>query len=159
MPFRISQAAASKTLRTVALIEASKGTLVLLVGFGLLSLAHHDAQRIAEQWVAHSHLNPGSRYPRIFVDLAGQITSPRIPLIAAGAGIYVLVRFVEAYGLWYYKKWAQWVSAVSGGIYIPFELLELREHVTWVGLTALTLNLLVVVLMLYFVLHGKEIVK
>jgi hypothetical protein len=41
-------------LRTVALIEASKGTLVLLVGFGLLSLAHHDAQRIAEQWVAHS---------------------------------------------------------------------------------------------------------
>ena len=49
MPFRISQAAASKTLRTVALIEASKGTLVLLVGFGLLSLAHHDAQRIAEQ--------------------------------------------------------------------------------------------------------------
>ena len=36
MPFRISQAAASKTLRTVALIEASKGTLVLLVGFGLL---------------------------------------------------------------------------------------------------------------------------
>ena len=159
MPFRISEAAASKTLRTVALIEASKGTLVLLVGFGLLSLAHHDAQRIAEQWVAHSHLNPGSRYPRIFLDLAGQITSPRIPLIAARAGIYVLVRFVEAYGLWYYKKWAQWVSAVSGGIYIPFELLELREHVTWLGLAALTLNLLVVVLMLYFVLHGKGMAK
>jgi hypothetical protein len=38
----------------VALIEALKGALALLVGFGLLSLAHQDAQQIAEQWVAHS---------------------------------------------------------------------------------------------------------
>jgi uncharacterized membrane protein (DUF2068 family) len=66
---------------------------------------------------------------------------------------------VEAYGLWYYKKWAQWVSAASGAIYIPFELLELREHVTWLGLAALALNLLVVVFMLYFALRGKEIEK
>lgn len=129
MPSRISNAA-SRTLRMVALIEALKGALALLVGFGLLSLAHQDVQQIAEQWVAHSHLNPGSRYPRIFLELAGQITGPRVPLIAAGTGLYALVRFVEAYGLWHYKEWAEWVSALSGGIYIPFELLELREHVT-----------------------------
>jgi hypothetical protein len=65
MPFRIANAA-SKTLRTIALVEALKGALVLLVGLGLFSLIHHDAQQIAEQLVAHSHLNPGSRYPRIF---------------------------------------------------------------------------------------------
>jgi len=158
MPFRIANAA-SKTMRTIALVEAFKGALVLLVGFGLFSLAHHDAQRIAEQIVTHSHLNPGSRYPRIFLDLTRQITEPHIPLIAAGTGLYVIVRFVEAYGLWYYKKWAQWVSAASGATYIPFELLELREHVTWLGLAALALNLLVVVFMLYFALRGKEIEK
>jgi hypothetical protein len=56
-----------------------------------------------------------------------------VPLIAAGTGLYVLVRFVEAYGLWHYKEWAKWVSALSGEIYIPFELLELREHVTVAG--------------------------
>jgi uncharacterized membrane protein (DUF2068 family) len=158
MPFRIANAA-SKTLRTIALIEAFKGALVLLVGFGLFSLAHHDAQRIAEQLVAHSHLNPGSRYPCIFLDLAGKITEPQTLLVATGAGLYVLVRFVEAYGLWHYKKWAQWVSAASGAIYIPFELLELREHATRLGLVALTINILIVVFMLYLVRHGKEIVK
>jgi uncharacterized membrane protein (DUF2068 family) len=158
MPFQIANAA-SKTLRTVALLEAFKGALVLLAGFGVLSLAHHDAQRVAEQLVTHSHLNPASRYPRIFLDLAGQITEPRIPLIAVGAGLYVLVRFIEAYGLWHYKTWAQWVSAASGAIYVPFELLELCEHVTWLGLAALVLNLLVVIFMLYLVRYGKEIVK
>jgi uncharacterized membrane protein (DUF2068 family) len=158
MPFRIASAA-SKTMRMIALVEAFKGALVLLVGFGLFSLAHHDAQRIAEQMVAHAHLNPGSRYPRIFLDLTGQITGSHIPLIAAGTSLYVIVRFIEAYGLWYYKNWAQWFSAASGAIYIPFELLELREHVTGLGLAALALNFLVVVFMLYFALHGKEIVK
>jgi uncharacterized membrane protein (DUF2068 family) len=151
-----SKAATSKTLRAVALIEAFKGALVLLVGLGLLSLAHHDAQLIAEQWVAHFHLNPGSRYPRIFLNLAYETTSPRLRLIAAGSGIYSLIRFVEAYGLWHYKKWAQWVSAVSGVIYVPFELVELREHASWLGLAALTLNILIVVLMLYFLRHPKR---
>ena len=51
------------------------------------------------------------------------------------------------------------VSALSGGIYIPSELLELREHVTWLGVIALTLNLLVVVFMLYSVLQGKKMAK
>jgi hypothetical protein len=37
LPVRLSSA-----LRTVALIEAAKGALALLVGFGLLSLIHHD---------------------------------------------------------------------------------------------------------------------
>ncbi|WON72477.1 DUF2127 domain-containing protein [Nitrosospira sp. Is2] len=62
--------------------------------------------------------------------MAGQITEPQIPLVAVGAGLYVLIRFIEAYSLWHYKKWALWVSAASGAIYIPFQLLELCEHVT-----------------------------
>jgi hypothetical protein len=50
-------------IRTVALVEAAKGALVLVAGLGLLSLVHHDAQRLAEVLVTHSHLNPASRYP------------------------------------------------------------------------------------------------
>ena len=43
----------SSALRTVALIEAAKGALVFVVGFGLLSLIHHDVQRFAERLIAH----------------------------------------------------------------------------------------------------------
>ncbi|MCZ7627423.1 MAG: DUF2127 domain-containing protein [Candidatus Methylomirabilis sp.] len=42
--------------------------------------------------------------------------------MAAG---YASVRFVEAYGLWLERRWAEWFAAVSGGIYIPFEIYEL----------------------------------
>jgi uncharacterized membrane protein (DUF2068 family) len=145
-------------LRTVALLEAAKGALVLLVGFGLLSLVHHDLQRIGERLIAHAHLNPAARYPRIFIDMANQLTDARLLLIAAGAGVYCVARFIEAYGLWYARRWAEWFAALSGSIYVPFELFELHERVTWISLGALVVNSTVVVFMLYSLFHadGKK---
>jgi len=149
----------SSALRTVAVFEAAKGALVLLVGFDLLSLVHHDIQQVAEHLLARTHLNPASRYPHIFIDIANQLTNTRLLLIAAGAGLYSLARFIEAYGLWRASRWAQWFAAVSGGIYVPFELFELYERVTWLSLGALTLNLAIVAFMLYRLFHagGKKI--
>ena len=144
----------SSALRTVALLEAAKGALVLLLGFGLLSLIHHDVQRVAERLIAHAHLNPAARYPRIFIDVTNQITDARLLLIAAGAGVYSLVRFIEAYGLWYARRWAEWFAALSGGIYVPFELFELYERATWLSLGALMLNSTIVVFMLYSLFHA-----
>lgn len=139
----------SKGLRTVALLEATKGALVLLVGLGLLSLVHHDVQRIGERLISHAHLNPASHYPRIFLNLASQLTDTRLWLMAAAAAGYSLLRFFEAYGLWYARRWAQWFAAISGGVYIPFELLELYKDVSWLSLGLLTLNLAIVAIMLY----------
>lgn len=145
----------SGALRTVALLEAAKGVLVLLAGFGVLSLIHHDAQRIAERLIAHAHLNPAAHYPRIFMDVADRLTDTRLQLIAAGAGAYALVRLIEAYGLWHARRWAEWFAALSGGIYIPFEIFELYQRVTWLSLGALMLNSAIVVFMLYSLLRAK----
>ena len=145
----------SRALRTVALLEATKGALVLLVGFGLLSLVHHDIQWFAERLIFHAHLNPAARYPRIFIDVASQMTDARLLLIAAGAATYALVRFIEAYGLWYARRWAEWFAALSGGIYVPFEIFELYERVTWLSLGALLLNSTIVAFMLYCVFQHQ----
>jgi uncharacterized membrane protein (DUF2068 family) len=136
------------TVRAVALFEAAKGTLVLLTGFGALSLIHHDAQRIAEQLVGHLHLNPAKHYPRIFIDTAANLTDTRLWRLATLAAMYGLIRFVEAYGLWLGRRWAEWFAAVSGGIYIPFEIYELLQHVKWLAIGALAANVLIVVLMI-----------
>jgi uncharacterized membrane protein (DUF2068 family) len=137
----------SSALRAVALLEGSKGALVLLAGFGLLSLVHQDVQRAAERWVAHAHLNPAARYPRIFLHLAGEVTDGRMLLLGAGALVYAGARFVEAYGLWLECRWAEWFAALSGAIYVPFELAELHHHVTSLSVGILTLNLAIVTFM------------
>jgi uncharacterized membrane protein (DUF2068 family) len=145
----------SRALRAVALVEAAKGALVLLVGLGLLALIHHDVQRFAERLVAHAHLNPAARYPRIFLDVAGQLTDGRLLLLATGAAAYASVRFVEAYGLWFERQWAEWFAALSGSIYVPFELFEIYEHANWLSVGALLLNVVIVAVMA-FSLHGRR---
>lgn len=137
----------SKTLRAIAAYEAAKGLLVLLSGFGALALLHRDVQHIAEQLVAHLHLNAAKRFPKIFLDAAAQVTDSHLWLLAALAALYALVRFVEAYGLWRQRRWAEWFAALSAAVYLPFEAYELLGTASWMAAGALLVNLLVVALM------------
>ncbi len=131
-------------LRTVALFEAAKGALVLLAGFGVFALFHHDAQHAAEQLVRHFHLNPASHYPRIFLHFVEAATPPHLYALAAAALAYATVRFVEAYGLWLGRAWAEWFAIVSSGIYLPIEFGELTKGITWPRLLLFSVNLAIV---------------
>jgi len=141
-------------VRAAAAVEALKGALVLVAGFGVLSFVHRDAQHVAEQMVAHLHLNPASRYPRIFIDAAASFSDARLWLLTALAGTYASVRFVEAYGLWRGRRWAEWFAAVSGAIYVPFETYELATSVNWLSVGLLLVNVAVVGLMVHALRRG-----
>lgn len=143
-----------KTVRTVALLEAAKGILVILTGFGALSLIHHDVQQFAERLVGHLHLNPAKHFPQIFIEAAAHLTDARLWTLAGFAAAYGLVRLVEAYGLWHGRRWAEWFATVSGAIYVPFEFYELLHKVSWLSLAVLVVNLLVVGLMVFALLRS-----
>jgi uncharacterized membrane protein (DUF2068 family) len=141
------------TVRTIAVFEAAKGALVLLAGLGLLSLINRDVQDIAERLVRHSHLNPASHYPRIFLDASSRVTNSHLWMLAGAAAVYAVVRFVEAYGLWFERRWAEWFALVAGAIYVPVEIYELIHRATWVKAAVLTTNLAIVAYMAYVLLH------
>lgn len=139
--------AQSRAIRVVALFEALKGAVVLLAATGILSLVHRDVYSIAATFIEHAHLNPASRYPRIFLDAASHMHDTRLLLLALGAAMYAIVRLVEAYGLFYERKWAEVLAASSGAIYVPIELVSLFRGPTWHGLAILLLNVVVVAIM------------
>lgn len=134
-------------VRIVACFEAAKGLLVLLAGFGLLSIVHRNAQLVAEDIVLHFHLNPASRYPRIFVQLAGSLSDSQLWLMAGLALAYASIRLIEAYGLWHARRWAEWLAVVSGGIYVPIEVYELLSGVSWIKAGTLAVNIGIVLYM------------
>ena len=139
----------SAGVRAVAVFEAAKGLLVLVAGFGLLSLVHRDAQHSAEMIVRHLHLNPARHYPRVFIQAAGGVGSSRLWMLAGGAFAYSLVRFIEAYGLWRLRPWAEWLAIVAGGLYLPVEVYELLRHPTLLKGGILVGNLAIVAYLLY----------
>jgi uncharacterized membrane protein (DUF2068 family) len=139
----------SRGVRIVAVFEAAKGLLVLLAGFGLLSIVHQNAQHMAEEIVRHFHLNPASRYPRIFIDVAGNISDSQLWLMAGFALAYASIRLIEAYGLWRSRRWAEWLAVLSGGIYVPIEVYEVLSGISRIKVSTLTINICIVVYMSY----------
>jgi len=131
-------------LRAVALFEAAKGLVVLLAGSGLLLLVRRDVEAAAERLITHLHLDPASRYPRIFLEAARAASPGRLRLIALGALLYAVVRLVEAGGLWLDRKWAEWFGVVTAGIYLPFEVRALVRRPGPEPLLAIALNLAIV---------------
>lgn len=139
-----AKASHARGLHVVALFEGAKGLLVLVAGFGLLSYLHKDIHQAAVRLVEHVHLNPASHYPQIFLDLTARLNDTRLWGIAIAAFMYFVVRIVEAVGLWKGKSWAEWFAVLTGGMYIPVELYEVVQAVTWPRVTVLAINLGVV---------------
>jgi uncharacterized membrane protein (DUF2068 family) len=131
-------------IRVVAFFEGAKGLLVLLAGFGLLACIHQDIHAAAMRLVSHFHLNPASSYPRIFLDLTERVNDSKLWAMALAAAAYALLRLIEAVGLWFRKKWAEWFAVLTGSIYLPLELFEIMRGVTWPRVTLLAVNLGVV---------------
>jgi len=146
----------STGLRTVALLEGAKGLLVLLAGFGALELIHQNAQLAAEELVRHLRFNPASRYPRIFIQLAGQLTDSRLWLLTAGASLYAAARMIEAYGLWRGRRWAAWFAAISSAVYLPWELWEFVHRVTWAKAVLFVVNAGIVIYMIQVIVRGHS---
>ena len=145
-----------KGIRTVALFEAFKGLIILLAGFAILRLVHQDLQLIADQIVRHLHMNPARHYPRIFLDAVAGISDSRIRYLAGFAFLYSVVRFVEAYGLWHLKTWAEWFAILSGGIYIPIELIGLFRHATVIKGSVFLINLFIVLYLVYVLIINRK---
>jgi uncharacterized membrane protein (DUF2068 family) len=143
-------------LRAVATLEAVKGLVVLLAGFGAFALIHHDVQAVAESLVRHSHLNPARHIPRIFLSAAGKMTDARLWMLAAGALAYSAVRFAESWGLWRARRWAEWLGALSGGIYVPFEVVSLFARPTPLKAVTLLANVAIVAYLAVLLTRGER---
>jgi uncharacterized membrane protein (DUF2068 family) len=142
-------------LRTVASLELGKGLVVLLLGFGFVSLVHKDAWDVAETLLHFLHLNPDRRYAQVFLNLADNLTDAKLWAMAGGALAYSIVRFVEAYGLWLERAWAEWFALISGALYVPFEAYELVRRPNMIHLAVLLINLGIVLFMLYLRLSAQ----
>lgn len=143
-------------LRAVATLELAKGMVVLLLGFGAVSMVHKDAWDTAEALLRFLHVNPDHHhYAQVFLNLADNVTDKKLWAVAAGAAAYSIVRFVEAYGLWMQRTWAEWFALISGALYVPFEAYEVVRRTTPIHVAVLVINLIIVFYMLYLRLSER----
>jgi len=134
-----------RAMRAIAAFEAVKGIAALAAGIGLLSFVHHDIRHLALELIGHVGLSPYAKYPAVLLHYADMLHDANVRLLILGALAYVAIRLGEAWGLWYDRPWAQWLGAISGAIYVPFELRHLLDHPTIISALVLFGNVAIVV--------------
>ncbi len=152
--------AAEKGIRAIAVYEAVKGLIGLLAGFGLLALINRDISDFAEDLIGFLHLNSEGRLANRIVETITKLNPANIKIFFAIALVYATKQFIEAYGLWRLRAWAEWVAIASGLIYIPIEIYELIHKPTFTRAAILIFNIGIVVYLYSFrkgQQHEKEI--
>jgi uncharacterized membrane protein (DUF2068 family) len=136
-------------LHAIALFEAVKGLAAIMASLGLLSLAHHDVRAMAYALVGHFNLDPDAHYPRIFINDAELLANANLRQVVLLAWAYAAIRITEGYGLWRDRAWAEWLAALSGGVYLPLEVSHLAQHTTAINGMVLIGNVTVVAYMVH----------
>jgi uncharacterized membrane protein (DUF2068 family) len=132
-------------LRTVALLEASKGLMGTIAGVLVIALVHKDVWDIVESIFEFLHINPDRHFAQVVLDLADRVTDAQLWMLASGLFAYALLRLIEAYGLWRTRVWAEWLAILSGLVYMPFEVHEILRKPTPLRWGLLLINIAMVV--------------
>ncbi len=69
--------------------------------------------------------------------------------MALGVLAYGALELLEAVGLWLMRRWGEYVAVVGTSVFIPLEVYELLERVTWLRLVAFALDLFAVVYIMW----------
>jgi len=145
-----------RVLQAVAALEFFKGCFVIVMGFCAIALVHKDVWLYAESLLALLHISTDRRSAQLFLDFADNVTDARLWAAARLAFAYAALRFIEAYGLWRCRTWAEWVALISGALLMPLEVRELLRGVTALRSAVFIANLAVVFFMLYVIRTNRR---
>ena len=133
-----------RALRAIALFEATKGLAVLAGLVGLVDLLHSDVQAAVMALIGRFGLDPEAPYPSMLLHYAALLPDADIRMLVMLGAAYISVRFLEAGGLWFTKVWAEYLGALSGGIYIPFEVRHFWHQPSWINAGIVLINTVIV---------------
>ena len=105
---------------------------------------HHDVRHLAVELIGRFGSTPDARYSSLLLHYADLLTGADVGSLLRLAVVYIVMRFVEAYGLWRDRAWGEWLAALSGAIYIPFELQHLTHRLSFITAAVFIVNVCMV---------------
>ena len=77
------------------------------------------------------------------------LQSGTLRLVGAAAGLYALIEGAEAVGLWYQRRWAEYLTLIATSLFVPLEVYELSRSLSPLKAIALIVNLAIVAYLLF----------
>ena len=138
--------------------KLAKGLLLLVVGVGVLRLLHRDVADVLASWIAQLHVDPENRYVDRALSAALSLDDRRLKQISVGTFAYSALLLTEGIGLLLRQRWAEYLTVIVTGSFIPLELYELAKRITLTRLTVIGINVAIVWYLVARLRQGHEVV-
>ncbi len=134
---KLDQQAPPSALRLIGLYEFGKGLLLLATAWGVHRLLDPHVAQAVLHWSAtltdRFARDITTRSLASLVSIEGTTGGELVVLVTIA---YALLHLAEGVGLWLRRRWAEWLTVVSGGALIPIEVWRLvttpRHRSLWV---------------------------
>ncbi len=144
-------------LRLIAINRALHFVVLGLLGLAILVFASHrasfrdrfyrvvtDLQGGAISGGGHAHGGLLGEIDKLF-----SLQSSRLHLFAAVILAYAAIEGIEAVGLWYQRRWAEYLTLIVTASLLPLEVYELVHRLSPLKILAFVINVAVVAYLLY----------
>ncbi|MGI8813485.1 MAG: DUF2127 domain-containing protein [Pyrinomonadaceae bacterium] len=132
------------TIHFIALEKIIKATVVVILAIKLLSLFGQDVHGWASDFVDRHGIDTGNRFVHAALQRLVGFNNNQVLAWSSVALVYSTSLYVEGLGLWYQKRWAEYLTVIGTTLLIPLELFEIYERFTWIRIAILLLNIFIV---------------
>ena len=122
-----------------------RGVVLIAAGAYLLAKAGSNFGDIANHLAQRVELDPQRPFIRHLIDRLGRLSRHQVSLFGVAAIAYGVLEVVEGGGLFYRKRWAEWLTVIATSLLIPLEVFELVRHPSWLKAGGIAVNVAIVV--------------
>ena len=145
-------------LRLLAAERFIRGVLLVALAYGIhrFNGARDSLQRVFDSYLPT--LTPvadklgvdlQSTGPVRLIDKALHTGHGTLTWVSIGVLAYGGLQLLEGVGLWLMKRWGEYVAVIGTSAFIPLEIYELAEKVTWLRVAAFCVNIAAVIYLVY----------
>jgi len=144
-------------LRALAIERWVRGVVIILLGMGVLRLKSTQVTLKAlfdkdlnslQPFFNQIHFDVGDSSTIHSIQKVLDAKPSTLNLIAFGLLGYGALEVLEGIGLWSLKRWGEYVAVVGTTLFIPLEVYELTEKVSWLKIAVMIVNVAAVVYLL-----------
>lgn len=144
-------------LRLIAVNRALHFVVLSLIALVIFAFAsHREALRgqfyrvLADLQTGASADRPSAQRGLLHeIERAFSLRSDTLKLVAAVFVVYALIEGLEAVGLWYQRRWAEYLTLIVTASLLPLELYELSLKLSVLKIVTIAINLAVVAYLLW----------
>jgi len=128
----------------IGVFKLFKGVSLLIAGFGLLRLLHRDVATVTQHWIEVLGVDPDNRFIHRALVRIFNVTPKQLKELSAGTFIYAAIFTTEGIGLVSRKHWAEYMTLISTGLFVPLEAYEIYHRFTMLKLGVTAINIAIV---------------